>query len=262
MDTNQPAASNGPNLPTDSTPTQPKQQRSIRDRIIGGLLLAMPLLITLWIIGWLYSILDHYVIQPLAGVIMLKLHWTTSLRKEDLPDWFEYFVAPVIAIVLALLILYTLDLLADTGLHRGISWALKRVPVFSHIYNPIQGAFQSLEQGADQPQMKRMVLVTFPHRGVKLPAFVTGSCRDLTTGKTVLCLYVPTTPVPTSGFFLLVPEEEVTELNWNTEQTLQAVMSGGLSCPREVSYFSLNNHSDNPVPALGSSEDQARPQGS
>jgi uncharacterized membrane protein len=46
--------------------------------------------------------------------------------------------------------------------------------------------------------------------------------------------------VPTSGFFLLVPEEEVTELNWTTEQTLQAIMSGGLTCPREVSYFTDN----------------------
>src|SRR5262249_25444969 len=73
--------------------------------------------------------------------------------------------------------------------------------------------------------------------GVKLPAFVTATCRDIETQRTLLCVYVPTTPVPTSGFFLLVPEEEVTELNWSSEQTLQAVMSGGFASPPEVSYF-------------------------
>jgi uncharacterized membrane protein len=66
---------------------------------------------------------------------------------------------------------------------------------------------------------------------------VTAECRDIKTQKVLLCVYVPTTPVPTSGFFLLVPEEEVTELNWNSEQTLQAIMSGGLSTPPDVSYF-------------------------
>jgi uncharacterized membrane protein len=217
-------------------PTQ-KARRTIRDRIIGGLLLAMPLLLTIWIIYWLYSILEQKVIEPLVGLLLWKLKWTTS--STELPYWFETYVAPIIAIGVALLLLYCLDLLADTRLHQGVNWALKRVPVFSHIYNPIQQIFQSLEQSPEQQQAHRMVLITFPHPGVKLPAFVTGTCRDVDTQKIVLCVYVPTTPVPTTGFFLLVPEEEVTELNWNTEQTLQAVISGGLTCPREVTFFSL-----------------------
>jgi uncharacterized membrane protein len=54
-------------------------------------------------------------------------------------------------------------------------------------------------------------------------------------------VYVPTTPMPTTGFMLLVPEEEATELNWSTEQTLEAVISGGLVCPSEVSYFNTGN---------------------
>jgi uncharacterized membrane protein len=57
----------------------------------------------------------------------------------------------------------------------------------------------------------------------------------------LLGVYVPTTPVPTSGFFLLVPEEEVTDLNWSTEQTLQAVMSGGLTVPPRVTYFKIQS---------------------
>ena len=212
-----------------------KGRRTIRERIVGGLLLSMPLLLTIWVITWIYSILEDKLIDPLAAVLLWKLKWTTS--STELPYWFEKYAAPIIAIVLALILLYTLDLLADTRLRRAVGWSLKRLPVFSHIYNPLQQVFQSLEQGPEEQQRQRMVLVTFPHPGVKLPAFVTGTCRDVRTQKIVLCVYVPTTPVPTSGFFLLVPEEEVTELNWNTEQTLQAVMSGGLTCPRDVTFF-------------------------
>jgi uncharacterized membrane protein len=226
--------------------------------MVGGLLLAMPLLITLWIIGWLYSILEKKVIDPLAGLLLWKLKWTTS--STELPYWFETYVAPILAIAVILVLLYSLDLLADTRLRRAVGWTLKRVPLFSHIYNPVQQVFQSLEQGPEEQAPQRMVLVTFPHPGVKLPAFVTGKCRDVQTQRVVLCVYVPTTPVPTSGFFLLVPEEEVTELNWNTEQTLQAVMSGGLASPREVSYFPTKSRLDtNPRPPLVPSEVPNRP---
>jgi uncharacterized membrane protein len=229
----------GTELRVESAPAPPPPaRRTIRDRIIGGLLLALPFLITLWVICWLYSVLERKVIDPLAGLVLWKLKWTTS--STELPYWFETFVAPIIAIVLALVLLYCLDLLADTRLHRAVEWTLRRVPVISHIYNPVQQVFQSLEQQADEQRPQRMVLVTFPHPGVKLPAFVTARCRDIQTQKTLLAVYVPTTPVPTSGFFLLVPEDEVTDLNWNTEQTLQAVMSGGLTSPREVSFFKVN----------------------
>jgi uncharacterized membrane protein len=229
----------------------PRGPRSLRDRIVGGLMLAMPLLITLWIVGWIYSFLEQKLIDPLAGLILWKLKWTTS--RTELPYWLETFVAPMIAVVLSLVILYTLDLLADTRLRRSVGWALRRVPVISHIYNPVQQVFESLESQPEQQRPQRMVLIPFPHPGVKLPAFVTGTCRDIATDRTLLAVYVPTTPVPTSGFFLLVPEEEVTDLNWSTEQTLQAVMSGGLTSPRSVSYFK-NQAGRNQVTVLGPGE--------
>ena len=81
-----------------------------------------------------------------------------------------------------------------------------------------------------------MVLVEFPHPGIKAPAFVTGECTDELTGKTILSVYVPTTPVPTSGYMLLIPQENVIDLNWDLEETLQAIVSGGISLPKTVTY--------------------------
>jgi uncharacterized membrane protein len=66
---------------------------------------------------------------------------------------------------------------------------------------------------------------------------VTATCRDVETRKVLLCVYVPTTPVPTSGYFLMVPEEDVTELDWSPEQALQTIVSAGLTVPPEVRYF-------------------------
>src|SRR5262249_8747110 len=152
-------AASGTDLRLDSVPAPARKgRRRIRDRIFGGIILAMPLLITLWIITWIYSFLEEKLIDPLAALLLWKLKWTTS--STELPYWFEKYAAPFIAIILALILLYCLDLLADTRLRRGVSWALKRVPIFSQLYNPVQQIFQSLEQGSDQQQQaSRMVLV-------------------------------------------------------------------------------------------------------
>ena len=113
----------------------------------------------------------------------------------------------------------------------------RSVPGVSTVYNAVQQVFQTLNRKGGQQRPQRAVLVPFPHPGMKAPAFVTSTCRDARTQKALLCVYVPTTPVPTSGYFLIVPEDETTELDWSPDQALQAIISGGLTAPPEVSYF-------------------------
>jgi uncharacterized membrane protein len=101
--------------------------RGICKRIFDGLMLALPILITFWILSWIYSILEKKLIDPLAGVVLWKLKWTTS--SEQLPYWFETFVAPVIALILALALLFCLGYFAETTLRRAVDWMLLQVPV-------------------------------------------------------------------------------------------------------------------------------------
>src|SRR5262245_18502176 len=79
---------------------------SIRGRILGGLLLVLPVVITLWVIHWIYSGLEKYVIDPLALVVLRQVEGRQP--ATELPVWFESYAAPVIAIVIALLLLYFL----------------------------------------------------------------------------------------------------------------------------------------------------------
>jgi uncharacterized membrane protein len=208
---------------------------SVRARILGGLLLVLPVAITLWVVHWLCSTLVLYVIDPLGQLVLWKV-----LRRHpdaDLPYWFERFVAPLIAVFIALLLLYCLGFFVHSRLRRVIDYVLLRLPIISVIYKGVQQVFQTFDRRGGQQVPQRVVLIPFPHPGMKAPAFVTSTCRDGVTGKVILSVYVPTTPVPTSGYFLLVPEEDVTELSWTSEQALQAIISGGLTSPPEVSYF-------------------------
>jgi uncharacterized membrane protein len=207
----------------------------VRNRIVEGLLVILPFLVTFWIIRWLYLTLENYVIDPLAVFVIWKVRQLQS--APELPYWFETYVAPVIAIVLALGVLFCCGALAHTWLRRSFDKLLLRIPVVSHIYDAVQNVVQVLAKPREKATPQRVVLVSFPHPGMRLPAIVTSTCRDVMTGKTLLCVYVPTTPVPSSGFFLIVPEEEATELNWNVQQTLQAIISGGLTAPPNITYY-------------------------
>jgi len=212
-----------------------KSWNSIRSRVLGGLMLVLPILITLWVIYWIYSTLEKYMIDPLARLVIWKVRGAQA--EAELPYWFEAYAAPLIGVFIALLLLYALGFFVHSRLRRFLDWVLLRVPVISSVYNGVQSVFQALDKKPGKQSQQRMVLVAFPHPGMRVPAFVTSSCRDIETQKVILCVYVPTTPVPTSGYFLLVPEEDVTELNWSSEQALQAIISAGITAPPEVGYY-------------------------
>ena len=250
-----------PGLQTNATPTAlGSAWLSIRGRILGGLLLVLPILITFWVVYWLYSFLEKYLIDPLAWLVLWKVRH--GQPDADLPPWFENYAAPLIGVVGALLLLYGLGFFVHSPLRRVLDAVMLRVPGVSVVYNAVRQVFQTLDrQGAQQRPQQRAVLVPFPQPGMKAPAFVTSSCRDIETGKVILCVYVPTTPVPTSGYFLMIPEEDVVELNWSSEQTLQTIISGGLTAPPDVRYSRTRSAAEtNPVAARVTSAVSPRPQ--
>src|SRR5262245_20233121 len=119
MDSAPTAVPGSPGIPDPQADSAPGPFRrtwhGIRGRILGGLLLVLPILITLWVIHWLYSGLEKYVIDPLA---LLVLRQARSQPDTELPVWFETYAAPLIAVVIALLLLYFLGFFVRSRL-RG-----------------------------------------------------------------------------------------------------------------------------------------------
>jgi uncharacterized membrane protein len=228
-------------IPPESNPlsdasTTPARPKTVRTRIFEGLLMALPVALTIWIIYWLYTTLRNLVIDPIAALIL----WLVERDAElVLPWWFEQIAAPLIALLSVIMLLFVLGIFFHSSLHRAIDVIMMRLPLVAKIYSAVRKVFSSLEAQRDEEKFKRVVLVQFPHPGMRVPAFVTSSCRDVSTGKKILCVYVPTTPVPTSGYMLLVPEEDVIEITWDLNETLQAIISGGISVPDTVEYYGV-----------------------
>jgi uncharacterized membrane protein len=207
----------------------------LRNRVLSGLFLALPLLVTAFVIKWTYDLLSENLIAPIARLV---LRWWDTTQLVQAESWVVNALAPIVAIVLILSTLFLLGMFFRSRIHRLMDWVLLQVPVVRTIYSAVVKVIDSIQRSGPSPQFQRVVLVEFPHPGMKVPGFVTSSCIDRLTGKKILCVYCPTTPVPTSGYMLLVPEEDVFDISWDVQDTVQAIVSGGISIPQFVEYYS------------------------
>lgn len=205
--------------------------RIIRNRVIAGIFVVLPVFITYVVIQWLYNTAYTLAIGPIASG--LRHAWGNADKD---PGWMLSAVSSLAAIVVVLSILYIAGMFFRSRIHRAFDWVLLNVPGVNTVYSSVSNVVNAISRSHGQQNFKRVVLVPFPHAGMKAPAFVTSECIEETTGKVILCVYVPTTPVPTSGYMLMIPEEDVVALNWDLEETLQAIVSGGITVPPKVTY--------------------------
>jgi uncharacterized membrane protein len=226
--------------------------RQIRARLISGLLVTTPIVITFWLVYSLYVTLSRFVLYPLASVINRLQAWLRNyptLQDFDLPPWWYNVASPILAIAIVLMTLYMLGLLVRTWVYRAVDWTLLHVPVVATIYKAVRSVVDSVgSQFQGGNSFKRVVLVEFPHPGMRSLALVTNTLHDATTGRTILAVCVLTGVVPPTGFTLYVPEDLVTNIAWNVNETLQSIVSGGLTSPPTIHYMTGVNP---PRPAGG-----------
>ena len=205
---------------------------ALRSRIVSGLILALPIALTFWIIYQLYLVLNSALIYPAKGV-----RYLLGLRPGFDPDsaWLQW-VAPLIAMVLVLALLYILGLFARSWVHRAIDWVLLHVPVVTTIYKAIRNVFESLDAQFQGNSFQRVVLIPYPSEGSKVLGFVTKTLSDAATGQSIACVCVLTGVMPPSGFTVFIPEESVIDVDWSVNQALQAIVSGGITIPSVIQY--------------------------
>jgi uncharacterized membrane protein len=204
---------------------------AVRDRIISGLIAALPIALTFFIVHWLYVTVSTVILVPVIEAVRYVVG-----DRHGSTFWYTYF-SPVIAVVLILGLLYALGLVVRLRFMRAVDWVMLQVPVVNTIFKALTNVFQSLGQQLQGDRgFKRVVLVEFPHPGMRALGFVTNTLRDATTDRTILCVCVLTGVMPPAGFTLFVPEEHVTDVDWTMNQALQVIISGGITAPASIHY--------------------------
>ena len=186
-----------------------------------------------------YFFAGLFVIIPLWGTYLILKTLITTLEgilggvlRERL-----VFYIPGIGIVVLVALVLLVGVFASNFLGRKIVqlWEemLRRVPVVRTVFNLVKSIVDtiSLQQ---QSQFNRVVLIPFPNPGIYTVGFVTGEIEQVqkVTTERMLTVFMPTTPNPTSGYLLFVPERQVIPVSMTVEETMKMLISGGLYSPQ------------------------------
>jgi len=188
--------------------------KKLRNYFLAGLVIFTPLALTLWIILVTFNFLDG-ILKPLTKPLIGNI--------------------PGISFAVLLL------LITFIGMLGTMAWGRRAVGVLekSLLKMPFAGmVYKTLKDASDVILTKRakdfksIVLVEFPKTGTYAIGFTTASTIpeiNEKTGKDMINVYVPTTPNPTSGFFVMVPKEDAIFLDMSAEEAFKIILSGGLS---------------------------------
>ena len=216
------------NFPLDDEPEvkKPGWIAWLRGRFFAGVFIAAPIAITVMIVLWLISVIDNRV-KPL-----IPPAWNPESYTDFAIPGFGVFVA---IILLTLLGAITTNLIGRSAV--GFSdRLLSRIPIVRNIYSLFKQLFDTI-QTSNQSSFRDMVLVEYPKRGTWALGFVTSPIRGELAEKLpdgYMSVFVPTTPNPTSGFYIFVPKAEVIDLDMTVEEGAKMIVSVGMVVPERV----------------------------
>jgi len=194
----------------------------LRTWLFSGLLVLVPLIITLWVLDWVVSTLD----QTLR---ILPRSWQ--------PDQLLGLHIPGFGVIFALVMVLVIGAMASNFIgNKMVTWwhsLLNRIPVVRSIYSGVKQVSDTLfsEKGN---AFHQALLVKWPHEGMWTIAFLTGTPGDDLKNHLVgdyLSVYVPTTPNPTGGYLVMVKKSDCIELAMSVDEALAYVISMGVIVP-------------------------------
>ncbi|HEX5091420.1 MAG TPA: DUF502 domain-containing protein [Burkholderiales bacterium] len=194
----------------------------MRKYLIAGLLIWIPLVITLWVLKLIVDTLDQ-------SLLLLPIEWRTE-------SFLGYHV-PGLGVILTLVIVFVTGVFATNFLGARLVTlghaVLNRIPVVSSIYSSVKQISDTLFSSSGQA-FRKALLVQWPREGAWTIAFLTG----VPGGDVVnhlrgdfVSVYVPTTPNPTSGYFAMLRREDVVELDMTVDEALKYIISMGVVAP-------------------------------
>jgi uncharacterized membrane protein len=197
--------------------------KRLRRYIVAGILIWVPIGVTIFLLRILVGILDR-------SLLLIPAQY----RPEEMLG----FAIPGLGIVLMLLILLVTGVLGANIVGRSTVglWEslLERIPVVRSVYSAAKNFTEIVFSDSSQ-SFKKVLLIEYPRKGLYSLAFQTSSELGEVQGRTgeeVVCTFVPTTPNPTSGFIIIVPRREVTELDMEVDEALKMIISLGVVVPK------------------------------
>lgn len=201
-----------------------KTRDIIKRNFLAGLLVLLPISLTIYVIVFLFKLVDRFL---------------DYLPTKYNPQTYLPFHIPGLGFILLVFIIFFIGLLARNYIgHKLVDiWEqlVGRIPFIRSIYIATKQLAETIFLKTDT-NLKRVVLIEYPRKGLYVLGFTTGITKGEIQDKThkkVINVFIPTTPNPTSGFYLLVPEEDLKYLEMAVEDAFKLLISGGIITPEK-----------------------------
>jgi len=199
--------------------------RWLRNRFFTGVVIALPIIATVMGVSWIVQKIDNNVL----GLLPHQLN----------PKTYIGFDIPGLGLIISFVILFGIGVIASNFIGNSVLKAgerlLARVPVVSSVYNSIKQIVTTIAQQKDRA-FRDVCLLEYPRKGLYAIGFVTADLSGAPADKLpegFVCVFVPTTPNPTSGFLLFVKETDLQILDMTPEEGAKMIISGGMVSSNE-----------------------------
>ena len=207
--------------------------RRLRNYFFTGLLVIVPIGITIWIVLGIFQFMDNWFRN-----LVISQDWWQNYVGEKIP--YEHGFGFVLTIIIICMVGFFASLYICKKVLYLVDYFFAQIPGVSTIYSGLKQISESIG-GRRSKIFERVLLVEYPRRGIYALGFVTGEDEGVFTdiiGADSLYVFLPTTPNPTSGFFLLIPKEEAIELKITVEEAMKMIISSGMVAPKVVKPIS------------------------
>jgi len=195
---------------------------TLRKYLIAGILVWLPLGVTVMVVKLFVDLMDRTLLL---------------IPPEYRPEILLGFTIPGLGVIVSIVIIFLTGMIAANllGSRLVALWELilSRIPIVRSVYSAVKQLTETLFSPAGQ-SFRKVLMIEYPRRGLWTLAFQTGTDAgeaQAKTGQEVVNVYVPTTPNPTSGFFLMVPKQDVIELEMSVDEGLKMIISMGVMVP-------------------------------
>ncbi|MBN1901262.1 DUF502 domain-containing protein [Candidatus Sumerlaeota bacterium] len=200
---------------------------SIKNHLLTGVILLIPITVTYIGLKTLFTFLVH-IFNPMVEFLFQEI---------TLPPSVEFAIALFMTVFVLYLVGFFSRLIA---VKRLISWGeniLTRIPVARFIYLTTKQVLDAMRLMKER-SLNKVVLVEYPREGIRSFAFVTGKMKIKgEQGKELVNIFIPSTPNPTTGYFLMLPADQVWDVDISIEEVSKIIISGGLLSTDELRIF-------------------------
>jgi len=218
----------------------------IRTRVTAGLLVVLPIWVTILLIKFLFTTMrdasQWVVLGLLRAEWFQKYVWKLQLAEGEKFD-LEAFLAEhprldlgiaIFSVFLTICILYLIGLFTRNIVGRRLidtfESVLDRVPLVKTVYRSSKQILITFS-GEQSREFQRVALIPFPQEKMRSVGFITATFKDSLTGEELATVFIPTTPNPTTGYLQILKRKELVELDWSVEDAVRTIMSGGILRP-------------------------------